>query len=211
MIDRNHYAYYQTKSLGVFPYMPGCSCYVDGMLPFLYRRTREEGKINSTFCGDDINMDSFVEFFVKRKTMQVLCRIEEDNTLKPEGYSWVDSPVGVDGARSAVCGFCFFNGASKKSDARDLGMLGIAYWMEALRIDIIHGISLESNIPARNYASHLGFKEVCIVPKRHFNNGSLEGARVMILEKPDFMTKFDAWFEPLRWKGDDQNPVAPQV
>ena len=193
--DRGHWAFYQTKDLAMVPYMQGTPVYKDGMLPFLYTKTREEGKIETVFCGDDLNMDSFVDFFVKRKTMQVLCEIEDDKTLRPVGYSWLDNPVGVDVARGALCGFCFFNGASKRESARDLGRLGLGYWFLAMKIDVVHGILLESNIPARNYALRLGFKEVGIVPKRHFHNGALEGARVMMIERKDFEPSFDEWYE----------------
>lgn len=193
--DRNHWSYYQTSRLGVFPYMPGVPVYADGMLPLLYTKAREEGKIELTFCGDDINMDQFVDFFVKRKTMQVLARIEEDKTIKPVGFSWLDSPVGVDGARSSLCGFCFFEEAGKTRDARDLGMLGLGYWFIAMKVDVIHGIALESNLAAKNYARHLGFKEVAVVPKRQFHKGMLEGARVSMIEKGDFLPVFEDWVE----------------
>jgi hypothetical protein len=194
-LDRNCWDYYQTATLGVFPYMPGNPVYRDGMLPFLYSKAREEGKIEYVFCGDDLNMDSFVDFFVKRKTMQVLARIEDDKTIKPCGFSWLDNPVGVDGARGALCGFCFFDEAGKSKDARDLGMLGLGYWMFAMRVDVIHGIMLESNTVASNFAEHLGFREICVVPKRHFYKGELVGARVMMIEKNDYEPVFTEWFE----------------
>lgn len=189
-----HWSNYQTQELGVFPYMPGVPVYRDGMLPYLYTKTREENKITTVFCGDDLNMDSFIDFFVKRRTMQVLGRIEGE-IIKPVGYSWLDNPVGWDGARSALCGFAFFDEAGKTEDARDLGRLGLAYWMIAMKVDVVHGIMLESNIAGRNYAQKLGFREVAMVPKRHFHNGKLEGARVMMIEKNDFIPEFEAWFE----------------
>jgi RimJ/RimL family protein N-acetyltransferase len=194
MAEKNEWGYYQTKTLGVFPYMSGVPVYKDGMLPYLYTKTREEDKIELVFCGDDINQDSFVDFFVKRKTLQVLARIEDDKTIKPCGYCWLDSPVGVDGARAAICGFCFFDEAGKTGDARSLGMLGLAYWMLAMRVDVIHGIMLEGNIQARNFAANVGFKEVAVVPNRHYYKGSLVGARVMMIERNDFELVFEEWF-----------------
>lgn len=173
--------------------MAGVPVYVDGMLPFLYTKCRNEGKIERTFCGDALCQDAFVEFFVKRKTLQVLAEIDGE-TIKPVGFSWLDNPVGVDGARSALCGFCFFEGSSRRRSARDLGFLGLAYWMIAMKVDVIHGIMLESNVQARNYAARVGFEEVAIVPKRHFHNGMLEGARVMMAEKDKFMPTFEKWF-----------------
>lgn len=184
---------YGTKDLQLVPYMPGTPVYRDGALSTLYYETRKEAKIDAVFCGDDLNHDQFIAFFEKRKTLQVLCRVEEDKTLKPRGYCWVDNPKGEDGFRSAMCGFCFFGDATRDTCARDLGRLGLAYWFEALKIDVIHGIMLESNIPARNYAQNLGFEECAIVPEYHSYRGELVGARVMICRATEFMPKFALW------------------
>ena len=83
--------------------------------------------------------------------------------MKPCGYSWVDAPFGVDGARGALVGFCFFKDGVKVS--RDLGRLGLAYFFIDLKIDILHGAILEHNTAALNYAKRLGFKTVAFVPK----------------------------------------------
>jgi RimJ/RimL family protein N-acetyltransferase len=205
-VDINHWAYYQTKTLGVFPYMAGVPVFCDGMLPFLYTQAREEGKIEDTFCGDNLIQDAFVDFFHKRKTLQVLAEIEDDKTIKPVGFSWLDNPRGVDGQRAAMCGFCFFNNASKRDLARNLARLGLAYWMIAMKVDVIHGVQLESNVAARNFALRLGFREAAVVPKYHYSVsiGELVGARVMIIEKTDFVPAFENWF-------DSQKVVAETV
>jgi RimJ/RimL family protein N-acetyltransferase len=193
------WSWYGTQDLQVCPYMKGVPVYRDGMLPFLYQKTKEEGKLSTTFCGDLFNQDQFISFFLKLGTMQVLCEVEADKNLKPVGYSWLSNAHGVDGARSAAIGFCFFNGASKRSSARDLGRLGLAYMMEDLRIDTIHGILLKSNLPGRNYALRLGFREVAVVPDYHYYEsdgvGGLVGARVMYLRKQEFWPGFQSWFE----------------
>ena len=190
----NGWQYYGLPHLQVVPYMPGTPVFRDGMLPYLYTCTKEEGKIKDVFCGDFLGMDSFVTFFDKRKTMQVLAEVEENKNLKPVGYSWVDSPRGVDGARAAFCGFCFFNNASKRSSARDLARLAVAYALIDLKIDVLHGVQVESNLAARNFSRRLGFREVATVPFYHSVDGQLVGARVMTLEKKDFLPKFEEWF-----------------
>jgi len=197
----NGWPYYGTKNLQLVPVMPGTPCYKDGMVSTLYYETRKEGKIAAIFCGDDLTHDQFVAFFEKRKTLQVLCRVEDNKDLKPRGFCWVDNPKGIDGARSALCGFGFFGDATEDAAARDLGRLGLAYWFEDLKIDVIHGILLESNIPARNFALKLGFKDVAVVPEYHSFEGELVGARVMICRAVEFMPKF------LEWR--KENPVAP--
>jgi hypothetical protein len=196
------WAYYQTSTLALVPYMPGTPVYRDGVLVELYRRTRDEGKIDTIFCGDDLNLDAFVAYFEKRKTMQVLCKVEDNKTLKPAGYCWADLPRGVDGAKAVMCGFCFFEEYIRI--AKDLGRLGVAYWFEDLVIDVIHGVLLESNDTGAHYARLLGFKDVAVVPKYHYFRGELVDARVMMLEKKDFMPAFNDWFETQK---EEQIPV----
>jgi RimJ/RimL family protein N-acetyltransferase len=190
----NSWQYYQARNLAVVPYMPSTPVYRDGMLPYLYTKTKEEGRLQATFHEDDYRMDSFISYFDRIKTMQVLCEVAgPEKNLDPKGYSWVDNPVGVDGARSAVCGFSFFDGSGKKDTARDLARLGLAYWFIDLKIDVVHGILLASNIPAKNFAQKLGFVETAVVPKWRYVGGELVDVRAMTLEAVDFLPSFQEW------------------
>lgn len=202
----NGWTYYGTHELQIVPYMPGTPVYKDGVLSTLYYNTRDEGKLGVTFCGDTMNHDQFVSFFQKCKTLVCLCEVNPDKTLNIVGYAWVDLPRGVDGARAVMCGFCFFKDASKRTSARDLGRLGLAYWFNDMRIDVVHGVMLESNWRGRNYAAKLGFIEAGIIAKYHYDKEreELVGARVMILEKKDFLMDFDSWFE-------SQKAVAAEI
>ena len=189
----NGWLYYSTKSLAVVPYMAGTPVYRDGMLPHVYFKLKEEGKVAATFCGEEKNLDAFVSYFDRIKTAQILCRVRENDTLDPVGISWLDLPRGEDGARACQCGMAFWGGATKTEDARNLARLGLAYSFEDIKIDVLHGIQLSSNLAARNFSMKLGFKECAIVPRWHFVGGVLEDARVMILDKSDFMPGFYDW------------------
>lgn len=185
------WGWYGVRGLQVVPYMNGTPVYIDGMMSHLYFETKRLGRIEQTFCGDHFNLDKFVAYFESLKTMQVLCTIGEK--LKPVGYSWVASPKGVDGARSASPGFCFFDDAVHV--ARDLARLAVAYALEDLRIDTLLGVQTVDNLAARNFSRRLGFTECAIVPDYHSIDGELVAARVMILRKADFWPNFLSWKE----------------
>ncbi len=187
--------WYGLADLQLCPFMPGSPVYIDETLPFLYRSTKQEGKMMMTFCGDDFNLGEFVNFFIKNGVMQVLCEVEENKRLKPVGYSWISNPHGIDGARSAAVGFCFFNNASKRSSARDLARLAIAYGMMDLRINVGHGIQIASNTAAQNFARRVGFKFVGTVPKYHHYRGELVDASIMCVEDTEWLPSFERWFE----------------
>lgn len=223
MGEMKGWRFYRTRDVGVFPYMPGTEVYVDGMLPFLYKKLDEEGKVAATFCGEKKSMDEFVSYFHRIKTMQVLCEIGDlidptadpnDPTslrhLKPVGFSWVDTPVGVDGKRCAMPGEAFFDSASKRSSARDLARLALGFVMNDMKVDIFHGVQLASNIAARNFSEKMGFKEVAIIPRRLYNNGELEDARIMMLTAEEFLPPFWEWIEGKHSEMKPEKPVASE-
>lgn len=197
--------WYQTSKLAVVPYMKGTPVYKDGMLPFLYFKLKEEQKLQATFCGVEHNLDSFISYLDRLKTVQILCEITSADQYLPVGFSWIDNPRGVDGSRVAMPGEAFFDGASRRHSARDLARLALAYSFEDLRIDIFHGIQEVSNIAARNFSVKLGFKQVAIVPKYHFYDGELRDARVMMLEKKDFWPGF------ITWKQDQDSAARAEI
>lgn len=192
-ITMENWQWYGTKTLQVCPYMPGTPVYRDGMLPLLYEKIKAEGNIADLFCGEEMNLDGFVSFYDRLKTMQVLCRVTSEDKLVPVGLSWVQHAKGVDGARTVECGEAFFDGAAKTPDARSLARLALGYCFHALRVDVVFGRQVASNFGARNFSKRLGFKEICVIPKMHSILGELVDGRLMMLEKEDFMPKFMEW------------------
>ena len=189
------WAWYGTKNLQVVPYMNGTPVYVDGMMSHLYYKTKEEGHVATAFCGEEKNHDQFVYYFESLKTMQVCCEVSEVGKLVPVGYTWVMNPRGVDGARLAQPGMCFFGGAGKRGTAQGLAKLALAYAMIDLRINVLLGEQVYSNYAARNFALRLGFKEVATIPNRHVIDGRFEDGRVVMLKDEDFLPKFFQWKE----------------
>lgn len=197
--------YYGFKNLQVVPYMEGTPVYRDGMLPFLYTKLKEEGKVAATFCGENKRMDNFIAYFDRIKTLQVLCTVNENDIMKPVGFSWVDSPRGIDGFRAAMPGEAFFKGSERVS--RDLAKLALGYVMNDMKVDVFHGVQVASNIAARNFAIRCGFREVGLVPDYHFNDGKLEAARIMILYAKEYLPKFFKWKEERDLAEKEEKPV----
>ena len=197
--------FYGTPNLQVVPYIPGTPVYVDGILADIYVRLKREGRIAAAFCGDDKTMDQFISYIDRIKTAQILCTVgspEDPQRLTPVGFSWVDNPHGEDGCRIAMPGQVFFSGTARVS--RHLAYLGLAYLFEDLRIDVLHGVQLVTNYAARNFAVKCGFKQVAVIPKGHVVNGQYVDARIMMLEKEEYMPRFLKWYESVR---SEQNAV----
>ena len=188
---------YMTKEAAVIPFTPGTVVWVDGMLSTIYYRLKEKNLLEDTFCGDNPNHDQFIRMFdPSKKVAQILCEVEDagkpQEQVHPVGMSWVELPKGEDGQRAAMPGFAFIK---RSRYMLDLGMLGVHYWMHGLKIDVLHGVQLESNRAAKRFSERLGFTTTGIVPKFHHYRGELVGARAMILEKEDFEPRFEKWLE----------------
>jgi hypothetical protein len=175
--------------------MQGVPVYLDGTLPHLYYSTKAEGNIKNAFCGQDKNLGQFVSYFENLKTMQVCCEVAVGGKLIPVGFTWIVNPAGVDGARLAQPGMCFFGGAGKRGTAQSLAKLALAYAMVDLRINFLLGEQVYSNYAARNFALRLGFKEVARIPNRHVIDGRFEDGRVVMLKDEDFLPGFYQWKE----------------
>lgn len=188
---------YMTKECAVIPFSPGTVVWTDGMLSTMYYKTKERGILEEVFCGDNPNHDQFIRMFdPSKRVTQILCEVknmgEPTEIATPVGYCWVELPKGEDGHRAAMCGFCFIR---RTRYLRDLGLLGVRYWTHGLKIDVLHGVQLDSNKAAKRYAEALGFESVAVVPKFHHYKGDLVAARAMILEKKDFEPMFEKWME----------------
>lgn len=197
---------FMTKNAAVIPFAPNTVVYVDGMLSTLFYESKKSGRLQNIFCGDLPTHDEFIRMFAPdKKVLQVLCEVHETGTERervvPVGYCWIEMPKGIDGARAAMVGFAFFK---RTRYLRDLGMLGIRYWTQGLKVDVLHGVMIWSNKPGIRYAEALGFKVTARVPKFHFYDGELVDAAEVFLEKKDFDPAFEAWHEA-------QNPVAELV
>jgi hypothetical protein len=188
---------YMTKNAAVIPYSPGTLVHRDGMLSHLYYRSKELGRLEYIFCGDNPTHDQFIRMFDEsKKIAQVLCDIKSQGTpqeiVRPIGYAWVEAPKGPDGQRAAMCGFAFIERSRYMLDA---AMLGIGYWMEGLKIDVIHGVMLKENGAGQRFAERLGFIWQAEVPRFHSYRGKLVSATAMTLEKNNYYPIFEEWFE----------------
>lgn len=191
---------YMTKTAAVIPFYPGTIVYRDGMLSHLYYETKKAGRLETTFCGDTPNHDEFIRMFaLDKKVLQILCELKDQGTEQevavPVGYSWIDKSHGVDGNRAALCGFCFIK---RSREMRNLGRLGIYYWVHGLKINVLHGVMLAHNLQGIRYAEKLGFKLTAYVPDYHSREGSLWGAAVETLYAIDFLPTFIPWYEQNR-------------
>lgn len=175
--------------------MPGTPVFYDGCLADMYVALKKEGKILYTFCDEDKTMDSFISYFDRIKTAQILCEVEQDErlTLKPVGISWVDNPRGPDGARVMMGGMAFIGDVTKRPAGRGLAKLVLAYVFEDLKIDSLQGLQHIDNIAGRNFFKKIGFKEDAIVHDHFSIGGQLVDARVLLLRKEDFWPGFIDW------------------
>ena len=186
---------FKTSKAVVAPFSPGQPVYVDGMLSTLYYESVRAGIIERVFW-EKVNHDQFIRMFDEsKKVLQILCELRnagaKEERIVPVGYCWLEMPRGVDGERAALCGFAFFK---RSRFMRDLGLLGAAYWVKGLKVNVVHGVMLETNMAAKRYSEAIGFEQVAMVPKYIFYQGALTNARVMTLNADSFLPNYEHWY-----------------
>lgn len=183
---------YQTTQVCLSPYDAAWPIHRDGLLGYLYLQTKESGLLDLFSTEAPLNFDQFVSFFAAENKKSVM-QVYETQDHVPVGYGWVAGTTGKEGERRSSVGFMFFRPFWGKPQLRDIGMLDIHYWFYALHIDVLHGYTLVDNFLARNFARKLGFTEVGVMPKLLHQDGKLRDARVLILEKSAFTSRWESW------------------
>lgn len=186
---------YQTEKVALVPYDRAWPLFPDGLLGHLYLRTKQDGLLDTVFCGvETLDFDWVVGYLgSKSVTLQIYCLQEEAKPLTPIGYCFVMGTSGKLGARRANFGFTFFKEYWGRTEVRDLVTLCLAYWMEVLKIDVLHGVTLADNFLSRNFSRNFGFEEVAIIPKFLYRQEELVGARIVMLDRATFEPRFETW------------------
>jgi hypothetical protein len=161
----------------------------------IYYRLVTEDLLTTIFPGMGFDhLNKFVNYMSRKSWLVCLTRNERDIT-DTAGFGYITETNGVDGARNAGFGFGFFKAWHATPEARFLSWFMLDFWLERLNIDVLFGTTLKANGLARNFSLNFGFKGHTEIPKFFFRNGQLEDATIMLLEKQDFLPKYEAWRE----------------
>lgn len=191
---------YQTEKTMLVPYSKSWKVFPDGLLGHLYLRTKQDERLEMIF-DTGMDFDGFVSYFAKKTVAMQVYAMKEGPDLIPAGYCWVDDVVGRDGARRAVFGLCFFKEYRGRREVADLGWQSLKYWFTELKIDVLFGITMESNLQARNFARRYSFKEIGVMEKFMYRQGNLTSGRLVMLDRETFEPRYQRWLEERSVKG----------
>jgi hypothetical protein len=187
---------YQTPNAVMVPYRAAAtSFYPEDFLVSLYYRLVEQDLLTVIFPGMAIShLNKFINFMSTHAC--VICFTKDGNRITDTaGFGYIPETDGVDGARKASFGFGFFREHHATQEARTLSWFMLAFWLIELKIDVLFGTTLKSNGLARNFSLNFGFKNHVDIPKLFFREDELQDATVMLLEKEDFIPRYESWRE----------------
>lgn len=187
---------YKSDTTIMVPYREDATSFFPGdFLMSLWCRLQQEDLLTTIFPGVPLNHpNKFIRYMSTRPTLICLTRNGSDIT-DTAGIGYIAESNGVDGARNASFGFGFFRDHWATPEARTLSWFMLAFWMERLKIDVLFGTTLRANGLAKNFSLNFGFKGHMDIPKLFFRNGELQDATIMLLEKEEFLPKYEAWRE----------------
>lgn len=193
---------YQTQRVYLAPYNEMLANSFDGLLAHLYLRTKQDGLLGTAFPGlPDLNHDKFVRYLSGPKVVLQIYYLKptprEDSIhylktnkhapMTPIGYCFLYNVDGEPGQRLAEFGFCFFKEYWGLKETHELGWQCIAYWFEALGVDVLYGATLVDNFLARNFSRKFGFEEIAVMPKFLRSTSGRTDARIVLLERDKFL------------------------
>ncbi len=184
---------YQTDQVYLAPYTEELAHNQDGLLGHLYLRTKQDGLLEVAFPGlPNLHMDKFVSYLTGPKVVLQIYYVKSGTAMTPVGYCYLYNVDGKERSRLAEFGFCFFREYWGQKAVTELGWLCIAYWFEALKVDILFGATRVDNRLASIFARKYGFEEEAVL-RKFLNCGDHRcDARIMVCERDKFLK---LWYE----------------
>lgn len=175
---------YRTERVHLSPY--SSEAFDELFLPRLYLKTKEEGLLDLIFPGwhSKMTLPDFVDYLNARQQGFVVATLRPDYPVV--GYGWLNEIEGVNGARKASFGFCFFREYHRSEEIRDLARLALAYWFKEIDLNVLYGATLFSNRPAIKFSQEMGFHQIGLAPKFFVKGNRMDDAWIVVLEREDF-------------------------
>lgn len=174
---------YQTDDVLLLVYTDGDANFPDDTLVQLYLAAKRDRLIETVFPGQNMTMASFVAFLSKRP---IILGVEKATNVIM-GAGWLNEVEGSEGARKASLGFMMFRKFWGKSELRKFARLGLKWWFQETKIDVLFGFTLKTNLAAQAFSRELGFQFVADLPNFYSRHGHLVAARCLMLPKEAFM------------------------
>jgi len=176
-------------SLMILPYTPGVGVYTEDALIQLYQRLKKEGLFEIVF-HEQPNMPllQFMNFFSGPNTLlQILSTVKDNQVVDTVGMTWLTDLSTCSGLmQKAIASFVFFKDYQSPMYTDQLAKIVLEYWFDWLKLDIIIGMTPETNRAALLYAKRIGLKEIGRIPSFTTLSGEIVGGVVTYMTKDQY-------------------------
>lgn len=181
---------FQRGNLLLLPYDSRVGVYNEDALVGLYKRLKSEDLWDIVFHEDSgITLLKFMNFFSEGKALlQVLAISDGKNIVDIAGMAWIGDITRCGGILTRGVGaFVFFKDYQKPMYTDQFGEMILDYWFGPLGLDVVVGVSPESNRAALIYAKRSGFKEVGRLPNYTTFKGEVVTGVVTSMTKQEYL------------------------
>lgn len=164
----------------------------EGYLGLIYQKLKGDrysnrnpngtGILESLFFGMDISWDSITSYL--SKTPLVIMGRWDGEEFTPAGI--IFRTVTVAGGKGIMAGYAFFREYWGSVDAEALGLLGLAFMFQELKLEVVHGIRYEDNHQTKHFLTRFGFKDTGFHPRWEMKKGVLVPCVTSCLLREDF-------------------------
>lgn len=174
---------YQNERVCILPFGDG-STFPEEFLVWLYGKVKREGNMAERILPDTtFNLNQFIDYFMKHPPL--IGALRETNEII--GFAWLNEIYGPVGGRRGSLGFGFFKKYWGTDDIRDCSRFFLQWWFEELKIDVMFGNTLKTNLAAQAFSREMGFQKVADIPKFFTVKGKMATCTLLMLEKQDFL------------------------
>jgi RimJ/RimL family protein N-acetyltransferase len=181
---------FQRGNLLLMPYDPRVpGLFNEEALIAIYKRLKAEDLWDIVFHEDaGVTLLKFMNFFCEgRALLQILAITDAKGYIEPIGVSWVGDITTCAGILTRGIGsFLFFKEYQKPMYTDQFSEMILDYWFNALKLDIIVGVTPEPNRAALIYVKRAGFKECGRIPKYTTFKGEAVTGIITSMTKEDY-------------------------
>jgi RimJ/RimL family protein N-acetyltransferase len=176
----------------ITPYVVKEGLYSPQDLVDIFNRLKAEDLYETVFHDNPgMNLLDFMSFFSMPSVMlQIIHNVEGDRILDMMGIAWLAAVEQYGDRQRAVGSFCVFKNYQKQVLTQAMAQLTFGYWFEALKMDIVVGMTPAANLAAVRFIKRIGCVEACRIPNYSHLRGTITDCVITYMDKEKYTSLY---------------------
>jgi RimJ/RimL family protein N-acetyltransferase len=191
MAEKKEFQWLQPPFM-LMPYVVQEGMFAPEDLISLHNRIKEEGLWDTVFHDNpQMNLLEFMNFFSARGVMlQIIHTVEGDVIQDKAAIAWLSGVEQYGDSLRAIASFCVFRDYQNPVIVDRMAKMVFSYWFDELGMEIVIGMTPESNSHAVNFIKRIGFIEIGRIPKYSYLKGSKTPCVITYMDNEQYKTLY---------------------